>query len=211
MIATSDAPGLTQEAAQRKWEEVKALIARRQYEFVKAFPSSDGQPQQYVYRFRLADGEPFSTNFDCRLEEVNSWEEYEARVARQRQERFAAIRKAVAQGRFRLLDVDILLSHICLDPASGRKLVVRRIPMPDKTVIALITTYPSSEAKGGTETSWQDHLRTIAEGKRLLLDIETVRHYKYEVTLHDGSTTLFNYGGDKPLPAQGNSASPAAR
>ena len=49
------------------------------------------------------------------------------------------------------------------------------------------------------QTSWQDHLDAVRDGKWELLSEETIPSYQYEVVLDDGSKTIFNYGGGKPL------------
>ncbi len=49
------------------------------------------------------------------------------------------------------------------------------------------------------QTSWQDHLDAVRDGKWELLSEETIPSYKYEVVFDDGSKTIFSYGGGKPL------------
>ena len=57
-------------------------------------------------------------------------------------------------------------------------------------------------------TPWEDHLKAIADGKRELLDIQTVKLPKYELTRADGTKFHYGYGGD-PLPL--NTSKPATQ
>jgi hypothetical protein len=54
------------------------------------------------------------------------------------------------------------------------------------------------------QTSWQEHLDAIREGKRELLELETVNSYTYEMTADDGTKVIFQYGGGNPLTAAPN-------
>ena len=116
--------------------------------------------------------------------------------------------RRIAAGRFRLIDSDVILTHICREVATNQKYRIQRIPLPDpkeKSLhheIALYRPFDiGAEEKATTmpQTSWQDHLAAVRDGKWELLSEETIPSYQYEVVLDDGSKTLFNYGGGKPL------------
>ncbi len=100
------------------------------------------------------------------------------------------------------------LIHICREVATNQKYRIQRIPLPDpkeKALYRQTALYRPFDAgveqKTTTmpETSWQDHLDAVRDGKWELLSEETVPTYQYEVVLDDGSKTLFQFGGGKPL------------
>ena len=176
---------------------MKQLIAEKKYEFVKTLEIPPGSQTQYVYRFTLPDGEQVAMNFSMRLEEVNSWEEYLQESKEQIRRRNEKISKAIAAGSFRLLDVQPLTTHVCRDVDSDRKLSVQRIELSDGQEVASVRG--EAAAKPEYQTSWQDHLQAIRHGERVLLDSQISKNYAYEITLPDGTTTIFTYGGSEPL------------
>lgn len=181
--------------------EISKLIAQRKYKLLKTYEDQTRRTQ-YVYRFVLADGNSVSRNFAVPLEQVESLEDYNKKSIDLERKRIEAVRQPIAEGRFRLIDVEPLLVHICQDKVSGLKIDVQKIELPDGREIAWATESLQSAtapASAGYETAWKDHLKAISEGKRELLDVRIVRHYSYEVTLADGTKTVFVYGGDSPL------------
>jgi hypothetical protein len=180
-IASRDPSGL--EVAREHHEEVKSLIPGGKYEFVRTFESA-GQPVQYVYRFKLSNGQEWIENFAYPLEKVTSWEDYLQKAQQQQVERDRAIYDAISKGDFRLLDIDLIKQHVCRDASTGQKLAVLQVHLPDGTKVAMVQPYPLGSSSGGYETSWAEHLREITDGR---------------MTLADGSKTVFSYGGQEPL------------
>jgi hypothetical protein len=194
------------ETAKRRHEEMKQLLAQKKYDFIKAY-EFEGR-KQYVYKFTLADGSHTGMNFSMPLDNVVSWEDYKQKEEQNEKQRQEQINKALAAGRFRLIDVDLMLLHICREVATNQKYRIQRIPIPDlkeRSLHRQIALYRSfdigAEEKTTTmpQTSWQDHLDAVRDGKWELLSEETISTYQYEVVLDDGSKTIFRYGGGKPL------------
>ena len=201
IIGTSipaDAPPGAEEKVKRHHKEMKQLIARKKYELVKT--SEKRGRKQYVYRFTFADGERDTMNFSIPLENVASWEDYWQKKEEQEQQRREKINRAVVAGRFRLLDVEALSVHLCSDVDSDQKLRVQRLVGPDGQAEAWVRfEIPDMTQHQDGNEKWEDHLQAVRQGKRVLLDLEVVKSYTYEVILDDGSKTIYNYGGGKPL------------
>jgi hypothetical protein len=194
----ADAPPGSVEKAKKDHEEMKQLIAQKKYKLIKTFEGPSGR-KQYVYRFTLADGTHHNMNFSIPLENVASWEDYCQKSTEQEKQRREKIFKAFAADRFRLLDVEPLSVHLCRDVDSNQKLLAQRIPLSDGKEIASVR--PEAASAPRYKTSWEDHLQAIRQGKRVLLDLQITKHYTYEVTLDDGSTTTFQIGSDGPAEA----------
>jgi hypothetical protein len=189
------------ETAKRHHEEMKKLVAQKQYKFLRTFEGSEGQ-KQYVYQFTLSDGSQHNMNFSMPLDNVASWDDYRRKEEEQQKKRRDNIGKAVAAGKFRLIDVDVIRVHVCRDAGSDQNIRVQRIPLPGGKEIALISPFdPEAEKRATTrpQTSWQEHLQAVREGKREILSFESTPKYTYEVVLEDGSKAIFNYGGGDPL------------
>ena len=204
------------ETAKHHHEEMKQLLRQRKYELIKTFDVSG--EKQYLYRFTFADGSRDTQNFAMPLDGVSSWEDYQQKSKALRQQRQEQVSKAIAAGKFCMLDVNVTCVHICRDAATGQKLRVQRISVSglqhiraaaqtdkepdsqnDATAGDIALARPFNEetpAVTTMQTSWRDHLDAIRNGSRLLLSLETVPSYTYEVTLADGSTTIFSYGGE---------------
>ena len=191
------------ERARKQQEEIRQAIANGAYKFVKTF-SLRGDTN-YVYKFALSEGE-VNMNFACRLEEVDSWEAYERKAKLQQERRLEQSREAISEGRYRLLNAEAILVHVCVDLASAWKLEVLHVRRLDGREIAVAYPYPMSKARTAHETTWDEHLRTIAAGERVLINLRTVPQYTYELTLADGSTTTWGYAGGKPLPRRRTAA-----
>ena len=130
------------ETAKRHHEEMKQLIAQKKYDLVKTLEFM-GQ-KQYVYKFTFADGSHDNMNFSMPLDNVVSWEDYWKKEEQKQSQRQEQINKALAAGRFRLVDTDVTLIHICREVASNKKYRVQRIPLPDlkeKTLHREIASY----------------------------------------------------------------------
>ncbi len=199
-VVDSDDPKAI-EKAKRRHEEMKRLIAQKQYKFLRAYEGPEGK-KQYEYRFTLADGSQKDMNFVMPLESVASWDDYRGKLDEQRQRARDGIGKAVAAGKFRLIDVDVICIHVCRDAGSDEKIKVQRIPLGEGKEIALIRPFdPEAESRATIkpQTSWEAHLQAVREGKREILSLEPITDYTYEVVLEDGSKTIFSYGGGDPL------------
>lgn len=204
MIGTDVNPDDPQaiETAQRHHEEMKELIAQKKYKFLKTFENEIDKSTQYVYRFTFSDGKQNATNFSMPLDDVASWDDYQRKVQEQRQHYHEQLNKAIAAGRYRLIDQDVMLLHICLDKESHKKVRVQRIQLSEGKEIALYRPYDAAAEEQATikpQSSWQEHLQAIRAGNLELLDVETVPNYTYEVIFEDGTKRIFSYGGGDPL------------
>ena len=194
------------ETAKRHHEEMKQLLAQKKYDFMKT--SEFMGRKEYVYKFTFADGSHTNMNVSMPLDNVVSWEDYQQKQEQKEKQRQEQINKALAAGQFRLIATDVMLIHTCREVATNQKYRIQRIALPDRKEKALhreIALYcpfdVGAEEKTTTmpQTSWQDHLDAVRDGKWELLSEETIPSYQYEVVLDDGSKTIFNYGGGKPL------------
>ncbi len=195
------------ETARRHHEEMKQLLAQKKYDFIKTYEFMGRK--EYVYKFTFADGSDANKNFSMPLDSVVSWEDLQQKQEQKQKQRQEQINKALAAGRFRLIDTDVMLLHICREVATKQKYRIQRIALPDPKEKALyreIALYRpfdvgAEEEKTTTmpQTSWQDHLDAVRDGKWELLSEETIPSYQHEVVLDDGSKTIFNCGGGKPL------------
>lgn len=195
--ATADTPEMAMAKFKQETETVRKAIAEKEYSLLDTHETTDGLTV-YLYQFELPDGSTVTRDFALPLEQVSSWEEYVEKLKEHEQRRHEEIRKAVSLGQFRLLDIDILRTHLCRERDSGQKIDVLCIVLPDATRKALVSTHPAHEAESRYDTDWQDHLAAIRSGDRELLDVQIVRSYKYEATLADGSKTIFSYGSNSP-------------
>jgi hypothetical protein len=194
------------ETVKRHHEEMKQLLAQKKYDFTKT--SEIMGRKGYVYKFTFADGSYTNMSFSMPLDNVVSWEDYQQKQQQEEKQRQKQINKALAAGQFRLIDSDVILIHICREVATNQKYRIQRIALPDRKEKALyreIALYlpfdGGAQEKTATmpQTSWQDHLDAVRDGKWELLSEETIPSYQYEVVLDDGSKTIFKYGGGKPL------------
>ncbi len=194
------------EMVKRHHVEMKQLLAQKKYDFIKTYEIM-GQ-KQYLYKFTYADGSHAGMPFSMLLDNVVSWEDYLKKEEQKQTQRQEQINKALAAGRFRLIDTDVILTHICREVATNLKYRIQRIAFLDPKEKALYRQTAlyrpfdvGAEEKTTTmpETSWQDHLDAVRDGKWELLSEETIPSYQYEMVLDDGSKTLFQYGGGKPL------------
>lgn len=182
--------------------EIKTLIAKKQYAFIKTFESPGGDTQ-YEYRFVLADGRETKLTVLVRLENVASWDEYLRKRDEESRKRQETIRQAMAAGRFRLINVEALQVHLCRDRDTHQRFKIERVAGRDGSDKAVTIPDSGPVPKSVTETTWQEHLRAIREGKRELLGLQAINSYTYEMTGDDGTKVLFVYGGDAgPLDAE---------
>ena len=180
--------------------EMDKLIKDKKFEFVKTFESRSGE-KQYVYRFTYPDGRRVNRNFSVPLDGVSSWADYQKKEQLQREQRNERISQALTSGRFRLLNLEVMQIHICRDAASGTEFKVQRIQRADGSEIAFPRADYGPIPAAVKETSWQEHLQAIRDGKRELLKLETTNSYTYEMTADDGTKEVFQYGGNEPLDA----------
>lgn len=196
-VIPDDAPAGTADKVRQHHEQMKQLIAEKKYTLVRTFEYPPGSETQYVYRFDLPDGDHMNMNFTLRLEEVGSWDDYLQKSKEQARNRNEQISAAIAAGRCRLLNIEPLVTHVCRDVKTGQRLMVLRIELPAGKEIASVRTEDID--KPGYQTSWQDHLDAVQQGNRELIELKAGNMYTYEITFDDGSTTVFQYGGDEPL------------
>jgi len=188
----ADAPPGTTEAARRHHEEMKQLISQKKYEFVRTI-ELPSELKQYVYRFVFADGEQGTRRFFMPLDSVASWDDCVQKMKEQATQRQEAFVKALAAGKFRLLNLETELTHVCRDADSNQKLSVLRVDHSDGEDDALV--FLGELDQPHYSTSWKDHLEAIRRGNRVLLDLSTSTSMTYEITLDDGSTTTFEVTG----------------
>jgi hypothetical protein len=179
-------------------KEIDKLIAAKKYTLVKTF-GPPGNERQYVYCFVLSDGKLATMNFSMPLENVASSADYGRKQEEQRQQRHEKINQAIAAGRFRLINQDVIQVHLCRDVASKENFEVRRDRLADGKEIACPQGDHGKVPATVKETSWKEHLRAIREGKRELLSFRTTNIYTYEMIANDGTKLLFQYGGGEPL------------
>ena len=187
-------------------EDLDALIAQKKYELIRTAETPLGTER--FYRFIFSDGTAKDWPFYLPLEGVTSLDDYNEKHAAYEARRQAAMHKALAAGRYRLINVDLSPLHRCLDLATGKTIRVQKVVLPDGREMAVATEVQTPAIPPGAteftetqyETTWQQHLDAIKAGRRKLLDAECVKSYWYEMTLEDGSKTIMSIGGDQPLP-----------
>lgn len=192
------------QAAQRHNVEMKELIAQKKYKFLRSFEDESTGGTEFVYQFASADGTFQAMNFSMRLENVSSWDDYQQKKKEQTRLYREQVNKAIAAGKYRLVDQDVYLVHICMDRATKQKLRVQRVQVPKNDDVAIYRPYNSAEEDKAItipRSSWQEHLQAIRDEKLDLLDVDLTPHYKYEMTFEDGSKRFFHYGGGLPLDA----------
>jgi hypothetical protein len=191
-------------------KEMYTLIAEKKYKFLKEYEGPNGE-KEYVYRFTFSDGSSTATNFSMSLDNVSSWDDYQRNAAEQRQQRHEKISQAIAAGRFRLINLEVMQVHLCRDVATDQKFKVQRIPLGGGKETAFPRADYAVIPPSVKQTAWQEHLQAIREGKRELLDLETTNNYTYEMIADDGTKLIFNYGGNEPLKKlEGAPGKPAA-
>jgi hypothetical protein len=90
-------------------------------------------------------------------------------------------------------------THLCRDVESDKKFKVQRIGVGTERDKAFPRSDFGEIPPSVKETSWKEHLEKIREGKRELLESDSVDDYTYEMTADDGTKFIFTYGGDGPL------------
>lgn len=189
-------------AAQQRNAEMKELIARKKYTLLSSFENEFTGETEYVYKFASADGTSHAMNFSMRLDDVSSWDDYQQKKKEQTRHYREQVNKAIEAGRYRLIDQDVYLLHICMDRETKKKLRVQRLRSPNGEDDALYRPYDSAEENKAVtmpRSSWQEHLRAVRDGKLDLLDVELTPNYKYEMIFEDGSKRFFHYAGGLPL------------
>ena len=114
------------------------------------------------------------------LDNVSSWEDYQQKADEQRRQRHEKINQAIKAGKFRLINLEVMQVHLCRDVETDQKFKVQRIPLGGGKETAFPRADYSTISPGVKQTTWQDHLQAIREGKRDLLDLETTTNYTYE-------------------------------
>ena len=187
---------------QRK--ELDTLVAQKKYKLIGTSETPLGT--EHRYRFVFSDGAAKEWVFFLPLEEFESLADYRRKHDEYEARRQEAMQKALAKGHHRLVNIELITVHECVDVATGKAIRVQRIDLPDGRQIASAREVkpwvpsPTGESEETLyETTWQEHLDSIKAGRRKLLDAQVTKNFWYEMTLEDGSKTIFNYGGDAPL------------
>jgi len=210
VVTAGTARSSTGPFTREQWTELDKLIAGKKYKLVSKAETCLGT--EYKYRFTFSDGTTKDWPFFLPLDDVKSLADYKEKSARYEAKRREAMDKALVKGDYRLINVELILEHLCVDVRSGKEIRVLQIRMPDGSEIASarfaeLSTAPHTGPWEETqyETSWQEHLDLIKAGKRKLIDARVIKDYWYEMTLDDGSKTILGIGGQAPL------GKPAAR
>jgi hypothetical protein len=185
-------------------QELRKLIAEKKYQRIGKSETPRGT--EYLYRFVFSDGTVKPWPFYLPLEEFASVDDYNQKYDVYEARRQEAMQKALAKGHYRLVNVELILVHECLDVATGKTIEVQKIPLPDGSQIASAKEVkpwvpsPTGESEETFyEMTWQEHLDSIKAGRRKLLDARVVKDFWYEMTLEDGSKTILGIGGQSPL------------
>ncbi|MFA6133677.1 MAG: hypothetical protein WC869_06635 [Phycisphaerae bacterium] len=194
----------------REQREFEQMIAEKRYKLIKVDSGAEGGPQ-YFYIFTPPDGEPFCTGFSIPLEQFRSWKDYEKARAKQQAERQAAIQEAIAQGRFKLVNVDVIPAYICKEQPSGEMIWVNKpiTTQPEEEKQVYVQPYPLNRKPGEWtkeyQMLWKDHLKAVADGKRQPVDVFVSKYWTYDVTLADGKVVKWScgVGADESNPLAG--------
>jgi len=197
----------TSSDAKEVQSQVERMIARKEYRRASTYEDPGGNIN-HVYVFKLASGSSYSRSFLYPLEDVSDWADYQKKVQAAEVQRTKDIQDAVKNGRYRLIDLDVGKIHVCRDLATGKKLFVHMAGGKTPEACIFDDSSPGTTGTKALITPWEDHLKAIADGKRELLDIQTVKLPKYELTRADGTKFHYGYGGD-PLPL--NTSKPATQ
>jgi len=101
------------------------------------------------------------------------------------------LKQLIAQKKYKFLST--------FDSPNGEKQYVYSFVFSDGSEIAFPRADYGSLPPSVKQTSWQEHLQAIRDGRRTLLELETVNSYTYEMTADDGTKLTFQYGGGNPL------------
>jgi len=214
VVTAGTARSSTGPFTREQWAELDKLIAGKKYKLVSKAETCLGT--EYKYRFTFSDGTTKDWPYFLPLDDVKSLADYKEKSARYQAKRREAMDKALVKGDYRLINVELILEHLCVDVRSGKEIRVLQIRMPDGSEIASarfaepVTAprrFPSEETQ--YETTWQEHLDLIKAGKRKLIDARVIKDYWYEMTLDDGSKTILGIGGQTPLGKPGARSVPS--
>ncbi|MCC7407905.1 MAG: hypothetical protein IT442_07525 [Phycisphaeraceae bacterium] len=136
----------------------------------------------YVYRVTLPDG---STKV---IGSGTYYDPAERGTMLERTLQFTKrVHEAFSAGRFRLINAEPIVTHVCRDLQSGKEWSVQRFEDAQHQQFAMFYPMPlDGRTVAGWRTSWQEHLDAIASGRRELLDCQTIPLlYIYEVVLDD--------------------------
>jgi len=207
------------EFSHEQLDELDKLISRKEYKLISTSQMPAGT--LYRYSFVFSDGVTKEKRFLLPLEGFKSLADYNQKYKEYESKRREAMQKALTAGRYRLVDIKTLLVHMCVDVATGKKISVEKVTLLDGSEIAIAsevkerTHFPSTSEwseweETHYETTWQEHLDSIMAGRRKLLDAEVINSFWYEMTLEDGSKTIYSYGGGPPLEKMRPASQPAA-
>jgi hypothetical protein len=187
------------EAAKRHHAEMKELIAQKKgYRLLKVYGEEKQGGKLYKYRFTFSDGRQEFKEFTIPLENVASWDDFLQKRQAEEDQRNEKIYRAIVAGSYRRKHTETHYSFVCQDADSTGKYRVSFIPLPKgKQIASILPLEADRPVTTIRQTSWQDHLQAVREGKRKVLTKEIKRTYYYEMFLDDGSKTMFPC--DEPL------------
>ena len=159
---------------------------------------------------------PRNGSFYLPLEGCKSLNDYNQKYAEYEARRQEAIQKTLAKGHYRLVNIELRADYECVDVATGKTLFVSQVKRPDGVPMAMAhVAEPGVRLPGGgmagdaVRDNLARHLEAIKAGRRKLVDAMVTKLYFYEMTLDDGSKTIFVSGGDMPLEKLNATSRPA--
>jgi hypothetical protein len=165
-------------------EQVHKLIDQGKYQFVRTVDTERGY-RFFLYRFALPNGRKVDFPLPMSLDGIKSWREWEQKRKEQGDRQFQAFRSALKNGKLRVVNIVIEPMHICRHAETGKILNVEQVTPVDGPLMALATE--DGTAGPLYETTWEEHLALVRQGKRELLGVKALEYYVYEFTLPDGT------------------------
>ncbi len=185
-----------------RWDEIGQAILDGKYKLMQEhdLPNS---PTLYGYYIELPN-DSTGTAFVVPLEKFESWEQFRALEDEVRRKHSQMCDEAIDAGRYRLVDADVFLSHVCREAETGEEIVCQRVLSTIKDIEpkAIITSWPRNMdvEREMIETTWQDHLDAIVDGSRELINTALINSYVYELILSDGRVVRWSTGGGNKPP-----------
>jgi hypothetical protein len=102
------------ESAHRQTGQMKEAIIQKKYELLRTFTNEFTGETEYVYKFTLPGG-THNMNFLVPLDNISCWDDYQRKAHEHRRHYQEQVNKAFAGGKYRLIDEDVILMHICLE------------------------------------------------------------------------------------------------
>ncbi len=187
-----------------RWDEIGQAILDGKYKLMHEHDLADS-PTVFGYYIELPN-DSAGTTFVVPLEKFESWEQFRALEDEVRRKHSQMCDEAIEAGRYRLVDADVLLSHVCREAETGKEIVCQRVLSPIKDIepMATITSWPRNMdvEREIIQTTWQDHLDAIVDGSRELIKADLINIYVYELILSDGRVVRWSIGGGNKPPLE---------